>query len=127
MKAILLVDDADVTRDAYAVFLDWAGYRTLVAGNGREAYEIARSEHPDLIVMDLNMPEVDGWDAARMLKSDPETEAIPLIAVSARLMSADGAERIRECGFSKLCTKPVPPTALLEEIRAQLDPEAQAA
>lgn len=127
MKSILLVDDADVTRDAYAMFLEWSGYRALVAGNGEEAYEIACSERPDLIVLDLNMPVLDGWGAAQKLKADPSTSAIPLIAVSAWLMRPEDRKRIQECGFCALCTKPISPSSLLDEIRARIDAEAQAA
>lgn len=127
MKSILLVDDADVTRDAYAMFIEWAGFRALVAGNGAEAYEIARTERPDLIVMDLNMPVLDGWEAARRMKADPSTADIPLIALSAWLMTPQDRARIEECGFETLCTKPLPPSSLLEEIRARLDGKAQAA
>lgn len=127
MKSILLVDDADVTRDAYAMFIEWAGFRALVAGNGAEAYEIARAQKPDLIVMDLNMPVLDGWEAARKMKADPLTAGIPLIAVSAWLMRPEDEAKFQECGFSALCTKPLPPSTLLDEIRTRLGLEAHAA
>lgn len=127
MKSILLVDDADITRDAYAMFIEWAGFRALVAGNGAEACEIARTEKPDLIVMDLNMPVLDGWAAARILKADPATAEIPLVAVSAWMMRPDERAQIEECGFSTICTKPVAPSSLLDVIRERLGGEAQAA
>lgn len=127
MKSILLVDDTDAARDAYAILLEWAGYRTLVAGNGQEACEIARTERPDLIVMDLNMPVLDGWEAARRLKADPSTSHIPLVALSAWLLTAADRASVRECGFSEVWTKPLPPSSLLDEIRQRLEPEAQVA
>ncbi len=127
MKSILFVDDADTTRDAYAMFVEWSGYEAIVAGDGREACELARALKPDLIVMDLNMPVLSGWEAAKVLKADPATAGIPLIGVSARLMRPEERAEIRKCGFSTLCTKPVPPDELLEEIRRHLGEEAHAA
>lgn len=127
MKSILLVDDSDATRDAYALILEWAGFDTLVAGNGREACELARTHRPDLIVMDLNMPVLNGWDAARELKRDPATAGIPLIALSAWLVSEPERRRLEECGFCAVWSKPFPPSAMLEEIRERLEAGAQAA
>jgi two-component system cell cycle response regulator DivK len=127
MKSILLVDDSDAARDAYALILEWAGFEILVAENGRQAYEVARSRRPDLVVMDLNMPVLSGWDAARELKRDPATADIPLIALSAWPVSEQDRCGLEECGFSAVWTKPFPPSAMLEEIRQRLEVEAQAA
>lgn len=127
MKPILLVDDSDATRDAYATILEWAGFEVIVAGNGREACEVAAARGPGLIVMDLNMPEMNGWDAARALKGDPATRDIPLIALSAWLINGSERSLLTECGFSAVWSKPFAPSAMLDEIRQRLDPQAQAA
>lgn len=125
MKSVLLVDDVEVTRDAYALVLEWEGFQAFTAGDGQEACELARELRPDLVIMDLNMPVLDGWQAARILKADPHTSHIPLIAVSAWPVSRQDCERTQECGFAAVIMKPLPPSLLLEEIRKQLSHEQE--
>jgi CheY-like chemotaxis protein len=125
MKLILLVDDCDTTHEAYAELLRWGGYRTLCARDGREACEMARQHRPALVVMDLNMPVLDGWEAVRALRADPATARIPVVALSARVLGAAELAYTRECGFEEVWSKPMLPSALLREISRYTDPTEQ--
>jgi two-component system, cell cycle response regulator DivK len=123
MRTILLVDDADTTRDAYATLLEWLGYRVILAGDGGEACAIAREQTPDCIVMDLNLPGIDGWEATQILKSDPATAHVPVLAITASMSALSDQERIMRCGFAAARLKPVTPTELLAEIHRWTEPE----
>lgn len=127
MKLILLVDDCDSTHDAYAELLRWGGYQTLCAKDGREACELAREYQPALIVMDLNMPVLNGWEAVRALKSDPATAHIPAVALSARGLNQAELSHTRECGFAEVWSKPMLPSVLLREITRYTEPAEQVA
>lgn len=96
------------------------GYEMLVACDGAEAIEVVRREMPDLILMDLNLPGMDGWDATRCLKSDPQTRSIPIIALTAHAMTG-ARERALAAGCDDFDTKPVDFERLMEKIRALLD------
>jgi CheY-like chemotaxis protein len=86
---ILIMEDDDDTQGMVRFLLEYKGYDVLVAKDGRHGLEIAHQEKPDLILLDLAMPELDGWSVAHKLKEDPETKAIPVIAVTAYTMSSD--------------------------------------
>lgn len=115
MYTILLVDDRDDTCEAYATLLRHAGFGVLCAKNGQEACMLAHDLHPDLIVTDLNMPILTGWEAARILKQDARTADIPIIALSAYAYPDEVYPDHAECQFDAVWVKPFPPTRLLEE------------
>lgn len=120
MSTILLVDDRDETCDAYAELLRYSGYSVVCADNGREACALARELLPDLIVTDLRMPVLDGWEAARLLKSDPQTADIPIIALSAYAHPEELDPGHAECGFAAVWLKPFSPTELLGQVERLL-------
>ena len=124
MPKILYVEDNEDNVYMLVRRLERQGFEVLVAPDGAQGVAIAQSEHPDLIVMDLNMPVLDGWEATRRLKGAPETEAIPIIALSAHAMSGD-RERALEAGCDDYDTKPVRIDSLMAKIRTLL-PEAPA-
>jgi len=124
MPKILYVEDNEDNVYMLVRRLERQGFEVLVAADGAQGVAIAQSEHPDLIVMDLNMPVLDGWEATRRLKGAPETEAIPIIALSAHAMSGD-RERALEAGCDDYDTKPVRIDSLMAKIRTLL-PEAPA-
>jgi CheY-like chemotaxis protein len=117
---VLLVDDYADNRDIYAQFLLHAGLRVAEAENGHQALESAFATRPDVIVMDLALPGLDGWEATRRLKGDPRTKAIPVIALSGHAL-AGHSQGAFEAGCDQFLTKPCLPERLLEEIRAILD------
>jgi CheY-like chemotaxis protein len=119
MPRILYVEDNEDNVYMLTRRLQRHGFEVIVAADGARGVEIARSEHPDLILMDLNMPVLDGWEAARQLKGAPETRAIPIIALSAHAMSGD-RERALEAGCDDYDTKPVQIDSLLTKMRALL-------
>ena len=113
---VLLVDDAEDNREVYAQFLHFAGFRVEFAVDGVEAIEKASSLHPDVIVMDLSLPRMDGWEATRRIKSDPGTRGIPVIALTGHAVS-ESKRRAQEVGCSGYLTKPCLPDVLVSEIR----------
>ena len=119
MAKILLVEDNEMNRDMLSKRLQRRGYEVVVAVDGREGLELARSAAPDLILMDMSLPVVDGWEAARRLKAAPETRAIPVIALSAHAMS-DDRDKALEAGCDDYDTKPVELPRLLGKIEALL-------
>ena len=119
MTRILLVEDNDMNRDMLSRRLQRRGYEVLVAVDGRQGVEIARAERPSLILMDMSLPELDGWEATRQIKADPATQAIPVIALTAHAMSSD-RDRAREAGCDDFDTKPVELERLLGKIEALL-------
>jgi CheY-like chemotaxis protein len=119
MARILIVEDNDDNRDMLMRRLERRGYATLVAVDGRQGIELARSELPDLILMDMGLPVVDGWEATRRLKSAPETQHIPIIGLSANAMAGD-AEKGLDAGCDDYDTKPVEIARLLEKIQRLL-------
>ena len=117
MAARILVadDDADNRRIVVKV-LTGEGHETLEAADGRTAIALARREHPDLIILDLAMPGVDGWEAARRLKGDPETADIPIIALTAFALRGD-EDRAREAGCDGYLSKPCRPQTIRDAVR----------
>jgi two-component system, cell cycle response regulator DivK len=116
---ILVVEDDPDNLRIVATVLDLAGYQVLQAGGGEQAVRTAQDEHPDLILMDLAMPGVDGWEAARRLKADRRTADIPVIALTAFALRGD-EERARDAGCDGYLSKPCRPQAIREAVRDML-------
>ena len=119
MPKILLVEDNELNRDMLSRRLIRRGYDITIAVDGREALEKAVSDSPDLILMDLSLPEIDGWEATRRLKADAATQHIPVIALTAHAMSGD-REKALDAGCNDFDTKPVELSRLIEKIDALL-------
>jgi CheY-like chemotaxis protein len=117
---ILLVDDFVDNREMYAVYLNHSGFEVAEAGNGHDALQQAFSLLPDLIVMDLSLPGLDGWEATRRLKDDARTRHIPVLALTSHAMEGF-SEGARAAGCDGFVTKPCLPEQLVAEIRAMLD------
>jgi two-component system cell cycle response regulator DivK len=117
---ILLVEDFDDAREMYRDFLEFSGFRVATARDGREAIDQARTIGPDLILMDLSLPGIDGWEAIRVLKADAATSHLTIVALSAHALAAEG-DRAREAGCDGFIAKPCLPADLLTEIAAYLD------
>ncbi len=117
MARVLIVEDNEMNRDMLARRLSRRGHEVSVAVDGRMGIERARAEVPDVILMDLSLPEVDGWEATRRLKADSATAPIPVIALTAHAMPGDSA-RAREAGCDDYDTKPVELARLLAKIAA---------
>ena len=114
-NSILLVEDNEDNRIIYATALRYAGYEVYEAITGTEGVEQARAQHPDLVLMDISVPELDGWEATAILKADPRTKHIPVIAVTAHALPGD-EERSLEAGCDGYLAKPIPPATLIAEI-----------
>jgi CheY-like chemotaxis protein len=112
---ILVVEDNEESRDALSRRLRRHGYHVLLAVDGRQAISVARASRPDLILMDLGLPVLDGWDATRQLKSNIATQHIPIIVLSAHAMTND-RDRALAAGGDDFDTKPIRFHALLEKI-----------
>jgi CheY-like chemotaxis protein len=120
-RTILLADDHEDNRLALLTVLAREGYRTLGAANGMEAVECAREYLPDLVLMDLAMPVMDGRQAMQMLKNDPRTSHIPVVVLTAMALSVDRDRMVAE-GFAELLTKPCMPPHLLRTVQAMIGP-----
>lgn len=118
---ILVVDDFEDNREMYTQFLRFNGYRVAEAVDGLDALTKAAALRPDLIVMDLSLPRLDGWEATRRLKASPDTKAIPVIALSAHAMAGD-REKALEAGCEDYDTKPVDFARLRGKIDALVKP-----
>ncbi len=117
---LLIVEDNEASRDALARRLERHGYRVLLAVDGRQGVSAARAQLPDLILMDLGLPVLDGWDATRQLKADARTRHIPIIVLSAHAMTND-RDRALAAGGDDFDTKPVRFHALLGKIATLLN------
>jgi CheY-like chemotaxis protein len=121
MPRVLYVEDNDDNVYMLKMRLELEeGFEVLVAGDGAQGLAIAAAERPDQILMDLNLPVVDGWEATRRLRADPGTRGIPIIALTAHAMAGD-RERALGAGCDEFDTKPIDLERLLEKIRAVLD------
>jgi two-component system, cell cycle response regulator DivK len=120
MAKILLVEDNEMNRDMLARRLQRRGYGVLIAPDGAEGVAQAQAEVPDLILMDMSLPVLDGWEATRRLKATPKTRSIPVIALTAHAMSGD-REKAIEAGCDDYDTKPVEFNRLLAKIEALLN------
>jgi CheY-like chemotaxis protein len=119
MAKILLVEDNEMNRDMLARRLARRGYEVVTAVDGTEGMAMAQSVEPDLILMDMSLPTVDGWEASRRLKAAPETQAIPIIALTAHAMVGD-REKAIEAGCDDYDIKPVEFQRLVDKIDALL-------
>jgi two-component system cell cycle response regulator DivK len=125
MSKILLVEDNEMSRDMLSRRLERRGYQVIIAVDGQAGVALARSHAPDLILMDMSLPMLDGWEATRQLKAAVETRAIPIIALTAHAMSGD-REQALEAGCDDYDSKPVEFARLLGKIQALLNKEATA-
>ena len=116
---ILVVEDNDNNRDMLTRRLQRKGFTVVAAVDGEEAQSVARAESPDLILMDMSLPVMDGWEATRRLKTDPATKAIPVIALTAHAMAGD-RDKALEAGCDDYDTKPIDLPRLLEKIEQLL-------
>ena len=119
-KTVLIVEDNYDNRAIYTVALEIAGFQVIEAHNGEEGVQLARECRPDIIIMDLSMPVLDGWGAVQKLKSDPGTAHIPVLALSAHVVLNGDYRRSREAGFAAYLTKPVEPKQVVLEVQAHL-------
>lgn len=119
MPKIVLVEDNEMNRDMLSRRLERKGYEIKMAVDGQAGVDLVRAEKPDLVLMDLSLPVMDGWTAIRHLKADPDTRPIPVIALTAHAMSGD-EEKAREAGSDDYDTKPVELPRLLGKIEALL-------
>lgn len=117
---IVLADDDPTNQFVIRAILIAAGFSVVVCENGQMAVEATRREHPDVVLMDLMMPTMDGYEAARTLSSDPDLDGIPIIAVTARAMPGD-QEKALASGFDGYITKPVSRRVLIESVTYWLD------
>jgi two-component system, cell cycle response regulator DivK len=117
---VLVVDDFQDNREMFAEFLSLSGFRVAEASTGREAIDRGFELLPDVILMDLSLPELDGWEATRQLKNDPRTAHIPIVALTGHAL-ADHSREAREAGCDAFLTKPCLPEVLVVEIRRMLD------
>jgi two-component system, cell cycle response regulator DivK len=122
---VLVVEDYQDAREMYVAYLQFSGYRVAEATNGEEAIERAQALLPDIILMDLALPRMDGWEATRRLKADERTRHIPVVALTGHALAghADGA---REAGCDAFVTKPCLPDELVAEIKRMLSPPERA-
>ncbi|MEP6918101.1 MAG: response regulator [Acidobacteriota bacterium] len=112
---ILIVEDFEDAREMYRDYLEFSGFRVETACDGREAIEKAQALSPDLVLMDLSLPGIDGWEATRLLKADPATTHLLIVALSAHAMAPEG-DRARAAGCDGFIAKPCLPPDLVSEI-----------
>jgi CheY-like chemotaxis protein len=123
MAKILLVEDNEMNRDMLSRRLTRRGFEITMAVDGRQGVEMARAGEYDLVLMDMSLPEIDGWEATRQLRAAPETADLPIIALTAHAMAGD-RERALEAGCNDYDTKPIELDRLLTKIGALLQGEA---
>jgi len=116
---VVLAEDNDDARRVYGLVLRHFGYHVEEASTGHDAVRLARTVHPNLVLMDIGLPGLDGWQASRVLKSDPLTRGIPLVAFSARVDSS--ADLVERCSFDGFIRKPVSPSDLARRVGAYLE------
>lgn len=126
MSKLLLVEDNEMNRDMLSRRLEKRGYTLALAVDGGQGVALAKSELPDLILMDMSLPVIDGWEATRQIKADPATKGIPIIALTAHAMESDRQQAL-EAGCDDFDTKPVELARLLvkiEELLKKFPPKA---
>jgi CheY-like chemotaxis protein len=119
MTTILIVEDNEMNRDMLSRRLERKGYNVLIAVDGEKGVEVARANRPDLILMDMSLPVVDGWEATRRLKADDRLKHIPVIALTAHAMAND-RDKALEAGCDEYDTKPIELPRLLAKMEALL-------
>jgi CheY-like chemotaxis protein len=119
MPRLLIVDDNEQNRDLLSRRLQRRGFDVLLANDGQAGVEMARAEKPDLILMDMNMPQLDGWEATRQIKAEPDVAAVPVIGLTAHALEGD-RERALEAGCADYHAKPVDFPKLMAQIEALL-------
>jgi CheY-like chemotaxis protein len=119
MTRILLVEDNEMNRDMLSRRLERRGFNVLLAVDGKQGIDMAVEQLPDLILMDMNLPIIDGWEATRTLKANPTTKTIPVIGLTAHAMSGD-REKCLAAGCDQYDTKPIDFESLLEKIQSLL-------
>ena len=112
---ILFVDDDRATREGYAAYLDSCGYDVTITASGQDALRRAVEQRPSVIVLDLGLKDMDGWEVARRLKAEPDTATVPIIAFTGASLPHERISAMR-AGCDRVVTKPCAPTALLEQI-----------
>jgi two-component system cell cycle response regulator DivK len=117
---ILVIEDNEWSRDMLARRLSRRGYQVISAADGKRGIAMAHNQSPDLIVMDMSLPEIDGWEATRRLKADPSTRAIPILALTAHAMASD-RQRAMDAGCDEYYTKPVDFESLVRAVEAFLE------
>ena len=114
-KTVLLVEDNEDNRTVYRTILEHFGYEVIEARNGEDGVRIAREDRPDLILMDISIPLIDGWEATKILKAAPETSTIPIIALTAHALATDRA-KAQEVGCDGYLAKPCEPRRVVAEV-----------
>jgi CheY-like chemotaxis protein len=122
MPKVLIVEDDEMNRDMLSRRLERRGFSVAIAKDGRQGVEMARSEKPDLVLMDMSLPVMDGWSATRAIKADPELSKIPVIALTAHAMEGD-REKALAAGCDEYDTKPVDLPRLLGKMQKFLPVE----
>ncbi len=116
---MLVVDDLRDNREMYVEYLDFQGFAVIAAKNGREAIDLATARRPDVVIMDMSLPEIDGWEATRVLRAAPETRGALIIALSGHTETESRRRAIRN-GCDLFVAKPCLPQELLAHVREQL-------
>ena len=119
MAKILLVEDNEMNRDMLSRRLERKGHQVLMATDGGQGVDMAKAEVPDLILMDMSLPVLDGWEATRRIRATTETKSIPVIALTAHAMAGD-EQKAKEAGCDDYDTKPIEMTRLMDKIDALL-------
>jgi CheY-like chemotaxis protein len=123
MPRLLYIEDNEMNRDMLSRRLQRRGFDVLIAADGEQGVAMAAAEKPDLILMDMSLPILDGWEATRRLKADSDTRRIPIIGLTAHAMATD-RHKCLEAGCDEYDTKPVELARLLEKIERLLDPNS---
>ena len=123
MNKILLIEDNEMNRDMLSRRLERKGFEVIIATDGQAGVDMASSTSPDIILMDLSLPGIDGWEATRQIKADPATQAIPIIALTAHAMAGD-EDKARKAGCDDYDTKPINLNRLLDKIKNLLGSHA---
>jgi len=117
MRRILLVEDNEMNRDMLSRRLQRRGYEVIIALDGQQGVAMAQSSSPDIVLMDMSLPVMDGWEATRTLKASPDTKEIPVIALTAHAMSTD-RDKAMEAGCADYDTKPIELTRLIAKMES---------